>query len=309
MKYLDALDAMLHAGVGQISPVILERQVVFVASKQRPDGGFSGRLGGSDLYYTDFALRVLSLLSPQHDALEHVGDWLMEQQTYPQNAIQCFSLLNAERLVNACDIHVQIDEHHLLQVIENQQIPTGGFARPGSGEISAYNSFLAALCCEMLEIDFPHPAQTADALCELRSPDGGYRESPDHSTSQTNATSAAIACLTMLGRMGTEDIESASDFLASMQSPDGGILAQPSAPEADLLSTFTGIVTLFGLNALDRLDLPSAARYIGGLACPEGGFKACPSDDEPDIEYTYYGIAALALLRVYVLAKESDESG
>ena len=112
----------------------------------------------------------------------------------------------------------------------------------------------------------------------------------------------------MYDQFDRQDADSMSDFISRMQSPQGGLLAQPSAPEADLLSTFTGILSMFGLNALDRLDLPGVTRFAGHLAHPRGGFRACLSDDEPDIEYTYYGLAALAVLRVYVFARESDYS-
>ena len=38
------------------------RQASFLSATQNPDGGFSGREGGSDLYYAGFALRGLAVL-------------------------------------------------------------------------------------------------------------------------------------------------------------------------------------------------------------------------------------------------------
>ena len=38
------------------------RHTDYLTAAQNPDGGFPGREGGSDLYYTGFALRSLAVL-------------------------------------------------------------------------------------------------------------------------------------------------------------------------------------------------------------------------------------------------------
>jgi geranylgeranyl transferase type-2 subunit beta len=111
----------------------------------------------------------------------------------------------------------------------------------------------------------------------------------------------------MYEALNDDDKESALGYLLKMQSPEGGLLAQPSINVSDLLSTYTGMVSIFGLDGLNRMNLTSVAKYVKQLASADGGFRACLSDNESDIEYTYYGLGVLALLRVYILAKEIDE--
>lgn len=303
-NYLDALDKLLLIGTSQLSQEFIQRQGEFVIGKQSRDGGFTGRLGGADLYYTDFGLRLARLLSPDLATLETTGRWLAKRQADAQNLLDCFSLLNAARLLRDMDIELPVAQPPLVSLLRAQQLAGSGFCRPGSRGISAYNTFIAALCCQMLEMDFPNSAGAVAAILGLKQSDGGCCESLGESLSQTNATSAALAFLTMQDALDPAESDSAADFLSQMQATDGGLLAQPSAPEADLLSTFTGALTLFGLNALDRIDLPAVAQFVGKLVHPRGGFRACPSDDEPDIEYTYYGMGTMALLRVYVLARQ-----
>ena len=58
-----------------LSTAFVDAQVRFVAGCQQPDGGFRGRQGGSDPYYTDFALRTLALLAPGHRAFDRAAHW------------------------------------------------------------------------------------------------------------------------------------------------------------------------------------------------------------------------------------------
>ena len=48
---------------------ILNRLDVQPDSLQRADGGFAGRQGLSDLYYTSFALRTLAILGELHGSV------------------------------------------------------------------------------------------------------------------------------------------------------------------------------------------------------------------------------------------------
>ena len=47
---------------------------------QNPDGGFSGREGGSDLYYTGFALRGLAVLDALSPAVVRAGGGVPARQ-------------------------------------------------------------------------------------------------------------------------------------------------------------------------------------------------------------------------------------
>ncbi len=62
LPYLTDLTLRLASAAGELSDAFRERHTEYFAQAQRADGGFAGREGGSDLYYTSFALRGLAIL-------------------------------------------------------------------------------------------------------------------------------------------------------------------------------------------------------------------------------------------------------
>ena len=304
--FLDALDMALSGGMSSLSESFTDRIMKFVAEQQMPDGGYRGRSGESDLYYTDFAARILSLLSSDSITFRGLHRWITTRQPEPRNIVECFNILNIKRILGKFDIPIFVDESQLMVCIQSQELPSGGFSRPGGKSISVYNTFLASLCFQMLNHEYVKLDAMLSALHGLRRPDGGYSETSGESISQTNATAAAVACLMMHESLDADDMESALKYLISMQSSEGGLFAQPSAPEADLLSTYTGMVCIFGLDGFERMDLSSTAKFVRNLMHQNGGFRACLSDGEADVEYTYYGLGVLALLRVYLLARDEE---
>src|SRR4051812_13779510 len=60
--YLAHLTARLADGLARVPEPRRQRHVRYLLLLQNPDGGFPGREGGSDLYYTGFALRGLAVL-------------------------------------------------------------------------------------------------------------------------------------------------------------------------------------------------------------------------------------------------------
>ena len=64
LHYLSALTARLAAGLEFLPDGFRSRHSEYILAAQRPDGGFAGRQGGSDVYYTMFALRSAELLVP-----------------------------------------------------------------------------------------------------------------------------------------------------------------------------------------------------------------------------------------------------
>ena len=298
-NFLETIDVLLRTGITSLSQTFIETQTAYISSKQLPDGGFPGRLGGSDLYYTDFAARSLALLAPENPAFQAISEYINQRSHNPHDIIECFSILNIARILKSQDIDIGLDTTELLATLHKQQLPQGGFARYGSQEISAYNTFLAALCLDMLEIEIQSLDTTISGIQNLQQSDGGFSELPGQALSQTNAAAAAVAVLRIFDAIDQNYIDSTSAFIASMQATDGGLRAQPNAPESDLLSTFTGLLTLAMLDDPGRLNIPAMARFIKAIALPNGGFGACVSDNESDIEYTYYGIGTLSLLRAY----------
>src|SRR5260370_29271117 len=62
-SYLLHLTIRLTEGISRLPEDIRRRHSAYLATCQNSDGGFSGREGGSDLYYTGFGLRGLAVLN------------------------------------------------------------------------------------------------------------------------------------------------------------------------------------------------------------------------------------------------------
>jgi geranylgeranyl transferase type-2 subunit beta len=299
--YLDMLDDWLGRGIAGLSPRFVDAQLDFLAACQQTDGGFRGRQGGSDLYYTDFALRTLDWLAPGHAAFERGLRYMAHRTSPPLDTLECFHLLNARRLARRHSVataHWTIDTSAFAAQLRARMLPAGGLARsPRDTTTSAYHTFIGALCFQMLDVEFPSAPNAVAAIEALRCPNGGYTESAGQTSPQTNATAAAVAMLLMHDALPPHAITPTAQFLASMQAADGGIRPHAAVAHGDLLSTFTGLLTLCALGELPRADTATAAQFLRATAHPNGGFLACPADDTPDLEYSYYGVATLALLR------------
>ena len=84
----------LAEGLGAIPDFARERHVKFLTDAQQGDGGFAGREGLSDLYYTSFALRGLAIGGALHDAVaERAGDFLIGQMDRQLSVVDFLSFL------------------------------------------------------------------------------------------------------------------------------------------------------------------------------------------------------------------------
>src|SRR5262245_37979488 len=61
-SYLERLTTRISDALSRVDPALRQRQTAYLLGCQNPDGGWSGREGDSDLYYTAFALRGLAVL-------------------------------------------------------------------------------------------------------------------------------------------------------------------------------------------------------------------------------------------------------
>src|SRR5579862_3704803 len=95
-SYLEALAGRLAEGVARLPDGVRTRHMVYVQAAQNADGGFSGREGGSDLYYTGFALRSLAILDGLTPAIgERAAAFLRSRLTEQASVIDFFSFLYA----------------------------------------------------------------------------------------------------------------------------------------------------------------------------------------------------------------------
>jgi geranylgeranyl transferase type-2 subunit beta len=309
--YLSGLTALLAAGLDFLPDSFRSRHSEYLLAAQRPDGGFAGRQGGSDIYYTMFALRSAELLVPADEGLwRRAAQYARSLSAPPRDMVECFCLLHVRRLAGrrAGTGRNEEGRAEILEVVRRSRAADGGYARFPGGEATVYHTFLAALCAELSESDFPGAGEAAAFVQSRRCADGGYADSAnDGGEGATNPTAAALALLTLLA--APEDPSNtqplgrtsaiaarATEFLASMQRPEGGFAACAGAPGPDLLSTFTALVALAGLGALGRVKLAPVAKFAHRLQVTAGGFRGCAGDAAPDVEYTYYGLGTLALL-------------
>lgn len=302
--YLQQLTFRLAAGVMHLPPETRDRHGAFLKHAQQPDGGFSGRMGESDLYYTSFALRSLAILGELCGEVAqgaaaflrsrlHRREKLIDQMSLVFGA----ALLDAAAGLDAYGPHERTWKNQLAARIEQLRRDDGGYAKgPEGAASSTYHTFLSLLCLQLIGRPPCYPEAIVKFILSRRDANGGFREIRVSKRAGTNPTAAGIGVLRMLNALDEQTNEDTATFLADMQDASGGLLANSRIPVADVLSTFTGLFTLAGLERLNAIDTARALQFVRSLDRPEGGFLAAAWDDVRDVEYTFYGLGSLALL-------------
>lgn len=309
--YLVDLAVQLADGLGRLPNERRTRHVDYFLASQNPDGGFSGREGGSDLYYTGFGLRGLAVLDAlADDVSERAAAYLRGCLAQQTSLVDFFSLLYSAFLVQASggpDVFADSPpgwDERIVEFLAKYQTADGGYTKSlGNLSGSTYHTFLVGLCFQLLGKPLPHPEEAVRFVLSRRRDDGGFVEIAPMKRSGTNPTAAAIGLLQMIEGSGDNGTSLPADvrqrtveFLTDMPSIEGGFRANGRAPLADLLSTFTGLWTLRSLGALDRADLKAAQQYVDMLELPSGGFRGGLWDEQTDVEYSFYGLGCLGLL-------------
>ncbi len=304
MKYLESLTLRLAQGMHGLPEELRALHAGYLLTKQNDDGGFPGREGGSDLYYTGFALRGLAITGELHgDVAARAAAFLKSKLVSQAPIIDFLSLLyGAMLLETSAGINVFADapanwRPAVAAALERFRREDGGYAKTDEGQSSStYYTFLVLLCLELIGMP---PVDRSRIIAFIHSrwrDDGGFVEIGPMKRSGTNPTAAAIGSLRVLEAIDDETREVTIDYLAEMQNEEGGLLANTRIPVADVLSTFTGTLTLGDLDGLARLDLLAARRYVESMQRAGGGFHGGQWDDATDVEYTFYGLGAAALL-------------
>lgn len=348
MSYFSRLTVQLAAGAQALPPELLERQAAWLCAAQRSDGGFSGRAGPSDVYYTSFGLRGLLLAGALSETraqavARFLAEWLQAKIAAAGSIEKPFAgstgeyrgergradqpvvrismpelaalVLSAATIETVCKggVAKELAELDLTGLaaarLESLRRDDGGFAgTEHSRSASTYHTFLAVVCCRELEIPLAGEEAIVKLIRTRQRPDGGFAESLSARFSGTNPTAAAVAVLRSIGALSESIARGAADFLARMQAAEGGWRAHARIPLADLLSTFTALVALRDLEALEAVDLAAAERFVAALEHPGGGFCAVPIEQSADVEYTFYGLGSLALLRSHAANQRVEPS-
>jgi geranylgeranyl transferase type-2 subunit beta len=308
LGYLQRLTLQLTIGAAGLPESLLAPHVDFLLQRQNQDGGWSGREGNSDLYYTSFALRSLAILGLLDGPVaERSASFLQSQLSSRQSFVDLMSLIYSHQMIEAASSidafrEVQVDWATAVSaLLAELRRDDGGFAKSIDGKASStYQTFLIAICMELLDKQIDDPDRAITFLRNQQQDDGGFLEIRVAKRSGVNPTAAAIGALRTMNGLDDEISEDAAEFLLELQADTrSGFPANTRMPMADVLSTFTGLVTLWDLDRLADADLLSAKRYVESMQ-RDGGFAGFELDPDKDVEYTFYGLGTLALLQAEI---------
>ena len=303
--YLFQLADRVSRGLRQVAPERLERHRRFLLTQQLPDGGFRGREGESDLYYTGFAVRALAV-SGGLDVTdrERVSDFLSTQRPTELGVIDLLSWLYSALVVQAAGGADLLSEAPsdfadlIAAKLEATRVEDGGYAKSTEGSAgSTYHSFMVSLTYELIGRKPPRPNRLIQFLYDRQRDDGGFVEIAPMKRSGTNPTAAAVALLNSLGGMEHDIADDVQGFLTDVVSTEGGFQANTRIPFADGLSTFTGLLTTKDVGGKNIIPAERVLKWLTTqIELPTGGFRGASWDQQADAEYTFYGLGIMGLL-------------
>src|SRR5215470_4312355 len=297
-SFLLRLTRRLASELQRLDPERAARHANFILRFQQADGGFAGREGGSDLYYTSFAVRTLALL----DALDRsrcqtIARYLKSAAAARQEyslidlVSWLYSVITVQLIGNlepfAGDTESFADE--VTASLETFRRSDGGYAKTNEGGVgSTYHTFLAALCYELLGRSLPDVTAIERFVLSRRRDDGGFVEIGQMKRSGANPTAAAAALLKRFDSLDDQTTRGIESFLTSVRGDEGGFRANTQIPFCDLLSTFTGLLTAHELGFVKQIDSKNCLQFVNKLEGAEGGFRGAAWDGGADPEYTFY---------------------
>jgi prenyltransferase beta subunit len=268
----------------------------FLQASRTEDGGFAGRDGRSDLYYTSFGLEASLALGADVmydqvvEYLRAFGSGQSLDLVHLSCLIRCWVNL-AERAGEAVEEQIRQGAAERLSKFRTDN---GGYNIVlGASSGSVYGGFLALGAWQDLGWVCPDVESLIESIRSLQMPDGGFANERSMNFGATAATAAAIVTFHYLG---CDIPPSAIEWLLARAVPGGGFSPIPLDPATvvpDLLSTATALHAL-RLAGVPLNDLKSAnLDYLDSLWSAQGAFRGHPDDDELDCEYTYYGLLSI----------------
>ncbi|MEI8233890.1 MAG: prenyltransferase/squalene oxidase repeat-containing protein [Verrucomicrobiota bacterium] len=270
----------------------------FLRSSQTAEGGFAGRDGRADLYYTVFGLQAaLALDAPL--AMEPLRTYLQGFGAGDGLAfVPLCCLARAWALLRDAGAPLagaRTRERELAARLAPFRAGDGGFhPAPGAAHGTASAAFLALGAFEDLRLRLPDAARLAAAVSALAAPGGGWANERGIPLGSTHATAAAAAVPGLLGSRAA--MGAAGAWLLAQAHLQGGFRASPLAPMPDLLSTATALQTLTALGVPLNAVREPCLGFLDSLWTNAGGFHGHWEDDVLDVEYTFYGLLALGCL-------------
>ena len=282
-------------GPTQVAPA-LEAALAWMASAQRPDGGFSN--GFSDASDPGTTADVIAgVRSAGEDPLT----WITAGQT-PLDYLESAAAVaqgwagnpglaaKVVRAVHALDRDpTEFGDEDLVAHVAAGFDPAFGLF--GSGP---YDSGLSLLA--LVDAGGPIPEGAVEGLLSARLEDGSFGFSGDRTPGAGDSNTTAIAVLALLALGETDEVAASLDYFRSVQNEDGGWTYQkPGAfgEETDANSTALVILAL----AASGEDLSSWGDPVGALLTlqqPDGSFAFSASTPGGNLLATVQAIPALA---------------
>lgn len=291
MSDADGMIAVAGRARAFMRPEDVDAVLRYLAARQVPDGGFRGRVEGSDVYYTLFAVSCYLALEVAPPAgrircyLAALGDGAALDFVHQAAAARCAALLTPGL--------GGVQARAMLERVERQRTPNGGYRlQAGTGVDSVYGAFVAWLAYAQAGVGMPDAAGMVRSLERLRTADGGYANLQGQPGSTTPATAAAVL---LLHWNGSPPDPASGDTLMACEDARGGFRASVDAPAADLLSTATALYALRCLGREPR-DPDRLLGFVELLWDDDGGFRGQLADPVTDVEYTFYALLALGCL-------------
>ena len=299
--YLTQLTERILPGMLREKPEQREKFRNYYLAALDQNGGFRGRKGSGDLYYSAFAIRGLFLLGMLDDEkmFDRTTSFLDEQQhrnnLSPVEILSwtfCTTLMRAVRGTALSPTEIAT----LINRWERFRRTDGCFsASDKSATSSTYTTFLAAIFYELLGESERNRSIPVAPILERQRSDGGFVELPPLRYSGTNPTAAAVGLLTLL-EVPLPEKQKTVDFLCRCQQPSGGFQAHARIQVPDLLSSFSALTALHDLKVADSVNQSSLRSFVTSLRSPDDGYFGMPLDQQSDVEYTYYGMVLDAML-------------
>ncbi len=265
----------------------------FASSCLDPDGGFIGRKGGSDIYYTMFGIlmQLALAISPDSSTSRYV------ESLNTDNTGDLVHLSALARCRALLGIRGDLDKK-IIARIESFRSRDGLYSHfaPNAQAGTVYGTYLASLAYSALRsCDPPRARRMFESVAGLMMPDGSFSNDLESASGGTASTAAAAVMLFSAGR---QECRRATEVLISRELPSGGFAPAASPMLPDLLSTATA---LYALSTCGKEPLARHRHkdFIQSLWNHDGGFSGHQLDNESDCEYSFYALLALGNCRLH----------
>jgi len=294
----------------------------YLLSQVNADGGFRGRSGESDLYYSLFGLGALLATGVGFSSRKANAYLTSFASGDSLDFVHLICLIRCRCIIRALlrapfgprllasrmkgagmalstflggKGGSQAGDPAILRSVEEYRSRDGGYSHTmkNAEQGTIYAAFLAYLAYTDAGRKVPNETGLITSVSRLKLDDGSFANAPDVESGSTTSTAAALVLQAEITSRPNSD---SCDQLFSRISPSGGFLGSGRAPGSDLLSTATALYALKRAGRGLGEQIEATRNFVEGLWNGDGGFSGSAWDDRSDCEYTFYALLALGCL-------------